>query len=62
MGGKNCQYSTTNYGHTVLVEDMARSVIENREPMITGEDAKRSVDIILAIYESAKTGKEIILY
>lgn len=61
MGGKNCQYSTTNYGHTVLVEDMARSVIENREPMITGEDAKRSVDIILAIYESAKTGKEIIL-
>lgn len=61
MGGKNCQYSTNNYGHTVQVEDMAMAVIENREPMITGEEAKKSVDIILAIYESARTGKEILI-
>ena len=61
MGGKNCQYSTTNYGHTVLVEDMAMAILENREPMITGEDAKKSVEVILAIYESARTGKEIAL-
>ena len=61
MGGQNCQYSSTNYGHITLVEDMALSIIEDRDPMITGEDAKKSVEIILAIYESAKTGKEIIL-
>lgn len=40
---------------------MAMAVIENREPMITGEEAKKSVDIILAIYESARTGKEILI-
>lgn len=61
MGGLNCQYSTNNFGHTYLVEDMALAVAENREPMITGAEAKKSVDIILAIYESARTGKEVFL-
>lgn len=61
MGGKNCQYNTTNYGHTYLIEDMANAVIENRSPFITGDEAKKSVEIILAIYESARTGKEIYL-
>lgn len=59
MGGVNCQYSTTNFGHRYLVEDMALAVIDDREPMITGAEAKKSVDIILAIYESARLGKEI---
>ncbi len=61
MGGINCQYSTTNFGHIIMIEDMAMSVIEDRNPMITGEDAKRSAKIVLAIYESAKTGKEVFI-
>lgn len=61
MGGKNCQYISTNKGHTVQIEDMAIAVMEDRQPMITGEEAMRSVEIILAIYESAKTGMEIFL-
>ncbi len=61
MGGKNCQYNTTNFGHTHLVEDMALAVLEDRDPMITGEEAKKSVEIILAIYESARTGKEVFI-
>ena len=61
MGGKNCQYVTTNVGHTMLIEDMAMSVLDNRTPMITGEEAKKSVEIILGIFESARTGKKVIL-
>lgn len=61
MGGENCQYSTTNYGHTCQVEDMALSVLENRAPMVTGEDAMNSVKIILSIYKSSKEKKEIVL-
>ncbi len=61
MGGKNCQYYTTNVGHTILIEDMATSILENRTPVITGEEAKKSVEIILGIYESARTGKEVVL-
>jgi len=59
MGGLNCQYSTTNYGHTYLVEDMARAVLENRDPEITGEEAMKSVMVILKIYESSRSKEEI---
>jgi len=61
MGGLNCQYSTTNFGHDTQIEDMALAVLNDCEPMVTGEEAKKSVELILAIYESAKTGKEIVL-
>ena len=61
MGGLNCAYSAGNYGHTMQVEDMALAVLEDREPMVTGQDAMRSAKIILAIYESARTGKEVVI-
>ncbi|HIE03418.1 MAG TPA: Gfo/Idh/MocA family oxidoreductase, partial [Candidatus Latescibacteria bacterium] len=48
-------------GHITLVNDMARAVIEDREPMIPGEDARKAVDLILTIYESARTGEEVVL-
>lgn len=50
-----------NDGHFILLDDFVRAVREDRSPMVTGEDARRSVDLILAIYESARTGKEVIL-
>lgn len=61
MGGINCAYHTDNYGHIMQIEDMALAVLNNTEPMVSGEDAMRSVSVILAIYESARTGKEICL-
>ncbi|NLC45078.1 MAG: gfo/Idh/MocA family oxidoreductase, partial [Clostridiales bacterium] len=44
-----------------LIEDMISAVIEDRDPMITGESARKAVDLILAIYESSRTGKEVFL-
>lgn len=61
LGGKNCAYNLSNYGHITQIEDMAMAVLEDREPMVCGEDALRSVGIVLAIYESARTGKEIVI-
>lgn len=61
MGGLNCAYSSGNYGHTMQVEDMALAVLEDREPMVSAQEAMRSTKIILAIYESARTGKEIVI-
>jgi UDP-N-acetyl-2-amino-2-deoxyglucuronate dehydrogenase len=46
-------------GHDWLINDMTQAIIENREPYITGESARKAVDLIIAIYESARTGKEI---
>jgi predicted dehydrogenase len=46
-------------GHEAIIRDFVKAVQEDREPMITGEEAAKSVEIILKIYESAATGKEI---
>lgn len=46
-------------GHLAQVQDMIKAVNENRDPMVTGENARDAVDLILAIYESSKTGKEV---
>ncbi len=48
-------------GHYILVDDMIKAVRENRDPLITGEEARKAVDLILAIYESSRTGKEVVL-
>jgi UDP-N-acetyl-2-amino-2-deoxyglucuronate dehydrogenase len=48
-------------GHYLFVDDIIRAVKENKEPLVNGEQARQSVDLILAIYESARTGKEVYL-
>jgi len=48
-------------GHYILVDDMIQAVIDDRDPMVTGEEARKAVDVILAIYESSREGKEVII-
>jgi UDP-N-acetyl-2-amino-2-deoxyglucuronate dehydrogenase len=46
-------------GHRRLVEDLARALRDKRAPMIPGEEARRAVSLVLACYESAKTGRVV---
>lgn len=46
-------------GHTSMVEDIISAVKDGREPQIMPLEAIKSVRIVNAIYESAKTGKTI---
>jgi predicted dehydrogenase len=48
-------------GHYILVDDLIEAIRNDRQPLISGEEARKSVDLILAIYESAQTGKEVVL-
>lgn len=48
-------------GHIVLIDDMIDAVLHDREPMVSGAEARKAVAVILAIYESARTGKEVFL-
>lgn len=48
-------------GHQCIIEDMIVAVQENRNPIVTGEDGIAPVKLILAILESAETGKKVIL-
>ena len=46
-------------GHSALYNDFIDAIINNREPLINGEESKKSVDIVLGIYQSAKTCKPV---
>ena len=48
-------------GHVILVRDFCDAIREDRDPMVTGVAARRPVELILAIYESMRTGKEVTL-
>jgi len=46
-------------GHEFLVADLIQAIKDDRDPYITGPSARKAVDLILAIYESARTGKDV---
>jgi len=43
-------------GHITVFKDFARAIIDDREPFVNGEEGKKSVEIILGIYKSAREG------
>lgn len=48
-------------GHQCIIEDMVTAVKEDREPVVTGHDGLAPVKLILAILESAETGKKVFI-
>ena len=48
-------------GHHAQIADMAEAVREGRPPAVTGEEGRASLEVCLAIYESARTGREVVL-
>jgi predicted dehydrogenase len=44
------------FGHIPLFRDFVESIETNRKSFISGEDGKKALEIILAIYKSQKTG------
>ena len=60
-GGAADPSAIGHHGHTLLFEDLVQSINEDRTPIIDGHEGRKSVQVIEAIYESAKTGKIITL-
>lgn len=48
-------------GLAQLYDDFAAAVRSGRQPPITGEDGRRALEIVLAIYRSAETGRPVSL-
>ena len=44
-----------------LMEDLMESIETGRETLISAREDRKAVDLILAIYEPARTGKEVYL-
>ncbi len=45
--------------HELVISDMVQAVEEDREPRINGEAGRKAIEIIQAIYESARSGKVV---
>lgn len=45
--------------HTIQVRDFVEALESGQEPAITGKDALKSLRILLAVYESSKTGQPV---
>lgn len=58
-GGAANPAAIGNYLHIAQITDFASAVRENRDPAITGQDARRPLELIQAIYRSAREGREV---
>lgn len=45
--------------HTEMIQEFVHAVRDNRDPMVTGAEARKSLAIILGIYESSRTGRSV---
>ncbi len=47
--------------HKMVIQDMINAIRENRSPMVDGAEARKSVEVITAIYRSSSEGKTVFL-
>lgn len=48
-------------GHRLQMQDFVDAIRENRAPAIPGAEGRKAVELVLAIYKSAKTGRKVAL-
>ncbi|MEL7336800.1 MAG: Gfo/Idh/MocA family oxidoreductase, partial [Planctomycetota bacterium] len=58
-GGAADPAAIGHHGHTAMFEDFIRGVENNAPSLIDGGEGRRSVQLIRAIYESARTGNTV---
>ena len=51
--------SLESAGHHAQIAEIATALREGRPPAVSGEEGRRSLAVVLAIYESARTGREV---
>jgi UDP-N-acetyl-2-amino-2-deoxyglucuronate dehydrogenase len=51
----------TQIGHYAQIADMVDVVREGRPPLVDGEEGRRSLEVVLAIYASARQGRVVAL-
>lgn len=58
-GGAADPAAIGHHGHTMFFDDFVSAVKEEREPLVNGSEGRRSVEVIEAIYRSAKSGQSV---
>lgn len=58
-GGASDPAAIGHHGHTELIRDALTAIDAGRTPSVDGLEGRRAVEIILAIYKAAETGRAI---
>jgi predicted dehydrogenase len=58
-GGAADPTAIGHHGHTQLFKDVLSAIKKGRQPSIDGPEGRRSVEVILAIYKSAQSGRPV---
>lgn len=58
-GGASDPKAISHDGHTRQLADFVKSIDKGTQPLVTGAEGRKSVEIILGIYQSQATGKVV---
>ena len=45
----------SNEGHRLQIEDMVRAISDHRAPLLDGREGRKSLEVVMALYEAANT-------
>lgn len=51
--------SKNGIAHREQYRDFVNTILQDREPVVNGEEGKKALEIILAVYQSAQEGREV---
>jgi predicted dehydrogenase len=60
-GGASDPSAISYVGHLKQIQDFVTAIKKGRKPAVDGEEGRKSVEIILAIYRSSWTGRRVSL-
>jgi predicted dehydrogenase len=60
-GGAADPAAIGHHGHARQFRDVLRAIRKGQRPLIDGAEGRRSVEVILAIYKAAETGRRVTL-
>jgi predicted dehydrogenase len=58
-GGAADPTAIGHHGHTEQFNDVLKAIKKGAQPLVDGPEGRRSVEVILAIYKSAETGRAV---
>jgi predicted dehydrogenase len=58
-GGAADPKAIGHHGHTLQFQDVLNAIKKGKQPLIDGPEGRRAVELILAIYKSAESGKPV---
>ncbi|MCL2349786.1 MAG: gfo/Idh/MocA family oxidoreductase, partial [Planctomycetaceae bacterium] len=60
-GGAADPAAIGHHGHARQFADVLNAINTGRKPLIDGHEGRRSVEVILGIYQAAETGEAVML-